>query len=264
MRDEALAIAGEKMDPVRKLNSLREYIQALALRSLHESEAFRCIAFIGGTALRFLYGLPRFSEDLDFSLYASGDYAPRKWMKKIKNDLTLGGFDVTVTWNERSTVHKCWIKIAQLMYAAGIASMRAQNLSIKIEIDTRPPEGAGVERALINRHRLFAVRHYDRPSLFAGKLHALLVRPYPKGRDWYDLVWYAAQRPAIEPNILLLQNALDQTNPRDALRASEWKSLLRSRLHSLDSRTLVGDVAVFLERPEEADLLEKEHILTVL
>ena len=75
MIDQALALAREQEDPGLALNLLREYLQSLVLRSLHESEAFRALAFVGGTALRFLHGLPRFSQDLDFSLL-SGDGQP--------------------------------------------------------------------------------------------------------------------------------------------------------------------------------------------
>lgn len=85
--------------PGQALNLLREYLQTLVLRSFHECEAFRSLAFIGGTALRFLHGLPRFSEDLDFSLVSAEGYAGKDWMAKVKRDLTLAGLAPMVTWN---------------------------------------------------------------------------------------------------------------------------------------------------------------------
>ena len=105
MRDEALALASGLDDPVRKKNVLREYVQAFALRSLHEREAFRSMAFVGGTALRFLWNLPRYSEDLDFSLVEPGGYDPVDWLRKLKSDLALAGFDASVTFNARRTVN---------------------------------------------------------------------------------------------------------------------------------------------------------------
>ncbi len=264
MKDEALALAADAPDATQRLNLLREYLQALALRSLHESEAFVNLAFVGGTALRFLYALPRFSEDLDFSLLEGTGYDPEAWMKKLKRDLSLAGFKVRVTWNGRSTVHKAWIRVAELLHEAGLAGVPQQNLSVKLEIDTRPPPGHIAARTIITRHRLLALRHDDLPSLMAGKIHALLTRPYPKGRDWYDLAWYRGQRPPVEPNLALLHNALEQTSGTSADTAARWKVALRGRIDGLDMRALANDVRPFLEHPEEAKLLVPEHLLSLL
>lgn len=264
MKEEALALVSNTSDASEKLNLLREYLQALTLRSLHESEAFVSLAFVGGTALRFIAALPRFSEDLDFSLHQSEGYRPELWMKKIKNDLTFAGFDVAVTWNGRSTVHKAWIKTAGVLKEAGLAAMPQQKLSIKLEIDTRPPAGAVLVRSLITRHRMLALQHYDLPSLMAGKVHALITRGYPKGRDWYDLLWYRGHRPLLEPNLVQLQNALNQTQGSSAPDAAEWKRLLLTRLNGIDCRKLVDDVAPFLERSGEAALLTLQNFRAAL
>ena len=264
MKDEALALAAAVPDPAGKLNLLREYLQALALRSLHESEAFLNLAFVGGTALRFIAALPRFSEDLDFSLHQPGGYRPEKWMKKIKTDLMLAGFEVAVNWNDRTTVHKAWIKMAGILKEVGLAAMPQQNLSIKLEIDTRPPAGAVVQRSLVTRHRLLALQHYDLASLMAGKIHALMTRGYPKGRDWYDLAWYRGHRPPLKPNLTQLQNALNQTLGSEAPASSDWKKQLLERLEKLDCQKLRNDVAPFLEHPEEAELLNRQNLQSIL
>jgi hypothetical protein len=264
MKEELLALVEGIEDPTRKLNLLREYLQALALRSLHESEAFLNLAFVGGTALRFVHALPRFSEDLDFSLSEPTGYAPEKWLKKLKHDLGLAGYTASVSWKDRTTVHKSWIKVAGVLYDTGLSPMPNQNLSIKLEIDTRPPAGAGFQKSLITRHRILALQHYDLPSLMAGKVHALLTRAYPKGRDWYDLIWYRGQRPPTDPNLEMLQNALDQTQGPGILNAADWRILLRDRIESLDTAKLVADVRPFLERPAEADLFTRENFLSLL
>ncbi len=251
-------------DPVRRLNSLREYLQAFIMRSLHESEAARSIAFVGGTALRFLEDLPRFSEDLDFSQVLTDGYDPVRWLRKLKRDLDLAGFDSTVRWIDRTPVQVAWIRTASLLAEAGLSGHREQKLSIKVEIDTRPPAGAAMQRTVITRHFTFVIRHYDLPSLMAGKLHALLTRGYPKGRDWFDLVWYRSRRPPVEPNLPLLQHALDQTQGADRYRAADWRALLRTRLADLDAAALARDVAPFLERPEDAALLERVNLEAVL
>lgn len=264
MKEQALAIAAQTANPADKLNLLREYIQAFALRSLHESEAFSCLSFVGGTALRFAYNLPRFSEDLDFSLEKSAPYTPVAWMKKLKQDLQLSGFETNLSWNDRKTVHTAWIRVGDIMKEAGLVAMADQKLSIKLEIDTRPPAGAECEKTIINRHLVFALQYHRLPSLMAGKTHALLTRPYPKGRDWYDLLWYLGKRPAIEPNAVLLQNALDQTQGTGAVVATHWKSLLRERIKGIDFTKLAADVRPFLERQQDANLLNAEHFNALL
>jgi len=264
MKEEALTIVREVADPAQKLNLLREYLQSQILRSLHESEAFVSLSFVGGTALRFMFGLPRFSEDLDFSLENDKGYKPEQWMKKLKNDLLLAGFNISLSWNDRTTLHKAWIKIDELLKDAGLAVMSNQKLSIKLEIDTRPPRGAIVEKKIITRHTVFSIQHHDLPSLMAGKVHALVTRKYAKGRDWYDLVWYRGMRPPIEPNLIQLQHALDQTEGKGLFNADEWKRDLIIKVETLDCEKLIDDVQPFLERPQEAGLLKAENIHSVL
>jgi len=260
VKEEAINLAKNIADPSQRLNVLREYLQALVMRSLHESEAFQCIAFVGGTALRFLYGLPRFSEDLDFSLDSSVGYAPEKWMSKTKRDLQLAGLDAAVTINERKTVHVAWIKIFGVLKDAGLTGMAEQKLSIKLEVDTRPPSGAQTRNQVIERHRMFAVKCYDLPSLMAGKLHALITRQYSKGRDWYDFVWYRAQRPQPQPNLVLLQNALDQTQGARVFDSGKWENYVRDKIATLNIGKIREDVQPFLERQGDAELITRENL----
>ena len=264
MKDEILALVRDHPDPAAQLNLMREYIQAMVLRSLHESEAFVNLSFVGGTALRFLFNLPRFSEDLDFSLDAAEKYEPEKWMRKAKRDLELAGLRAGIRLSTEGVVHRAWIRIPELLEEVGLAAMKAQNLSIKLEIDTHPPAGAGIEKTLLARQRMLSLRHYDLPSLMAGKVHALLSRKYGKGRDWYDVLWYRGRRPPVEPNLVLLQNALVQTLGKNAPDAADWRRHSLATLARLDCATLREDVAPFLEHSGEADLLSVENFRTVL
>ncbi len=182
------------------LHDIESGLQAFVMRSLHESEAYACLSFVGGTALRFVYDRPRFSEDLNFSLENPTGYDPLQWLKKLKRDMTLAGFDTVISWNDRKTVHTAWVKVAGLLKETGLAAMTGQNLSIKLEIDSRPPAGAETVSTVINRHLMFALRHHSLSSLMAGKVHALMTRNYSKGRDWYDLLWYLSHRPPTAPN----------------------------------------------------------------
>ena len=264
MREQAVALAQNVESPAEKLNIMREYIQAFVMRSLHESEAYTCLSFVGGTALRFAFNLPRFSEDLDFSLENPVGYEPVRWMEKLKRNMTLAGFDITLSWNDRKTVHTAWIKVAGLLKDAGLSAMEDQNLSIKLEIDSCPPAGAESIRTVINRHFMFAVRHHSLPSLMAGKVHALMTRKYSKGRDWYDLLWYLGRRPSTEPNLVLLQNALDQTQGMGTFLAGDWREMLFEQVLGIDFSILVQDVEPFLERPQDAYLLTAAHFQSLL
>lgn len=264
MKDRALEAALRFDDPGRRLNALREYLQAFILRSLHESEAARAIVFVGGTALRFLEDLPRFSEDLDFSQVSSDGYQPVRWLRKLKRDLHLAGFDSTVRWMDREPVQAAWIRTASLLAEAGLSGHPEQKLSVKVEIDTRPPGGAVVRRSVVTRHFTFVIGHCDLPSLMAGKLHALLTRRYAKGRDWFDLVWYRSRRPPVAPNLEMLQQALDQTQGAGRRRAADWRGLLRTRLADLETGILIRDVEPFLERSADVALLERANLEAVL
>jgi hypothetical protein len=257
MKAEAIGYALRSKDPIDRTNILREYVQACALRSLHESRAFESLSFVGGTALRFLHDLPRYSEDLDFSLESPEGYEPLAWMAKVKRDLVRLGFEAELSWNDRKTVQVAWIKIPGLLKEAGIVDRAEQKLSVKLEIDTKPPSGAVMERRLVNRRLVFALRYHDLPSLMAGKIHALLTRPYDKGRDWFDLLWYRTRRPPVEPNDELLESALGQTGMS---LNKNWRYDVERRLDDLDFKALRADVEAFLERREDAALLTKENM----
>lgn len=264
MKARALELARAVDDPVMRLNILREYAQACVLRSFHESQAFQALSFVGGTALRFLYDLQRYSEDLDFSVESRASYDPASWISKLERDLDFDGFDASVTWGDRKTVHVGWVRIAGLLQEAGLAPLPEQKLSVKIEADTRPPSGAVTETRVVNRHFLVAFRHHDLASLMAGKVHAVIARPYAKGRDWYDLLWYGSRSQRVQPNHRLLQAALDQTEGSGTSDATRWRDSVRARLQELDVGALRADVAPFLENPSDANLLTREHLGRVL
>ena len=260
MRERALEIAKASDHPAQRTNVLREYVQASVLRSLHEIQAFQSLSFVGGTALRFLFELQRYSEDLDFSLESPDRYQPKKWLGKLKRDLTFSGFDPDITWNDRKSVHVGWVRIPGLLREAGLSDIPDQKLSIKIEIDTHPPGGAETENRIVNRHFLIAFRHHNLPSLMAGKIHALIARSYSKGRDWYDLVWYCSKSPRVEPNGVLLQAALDQTEGEGTYDASRWFETILAAVDEIDLKVIRDDVSPFLERPQEAELLTRDNL----
>jgi hypothetical protein len=121
-----------------------------------------------------------------------------------------------------------------------------------VEIDTNPPLGAEVASTVVRRHVTLNLRHHDKASLLAGKLHAVLARRYTKGRDIYDLIWYLSDRTWPGPNIELLSNALKQTG-WDGLEVTpaNWRTLVSHRVEALQWKQIIRDVEPFLERNED-------------
>ena len=130
---------------------------------------------------------------------------------------------------------------------------------MKLEVDTNPPKGAGLATTVIRRFVVLQLQHYDRPSLLAGKLHAILQRAYSKGRDVYDLLWYLSDPSWPAPNLTLLNNALAQTNWSGGLLSEEnWKQQVWKRLQTLNWTGIVDDVRPFVEPSFDLNLLRLE------
>jgi predicted nucleotidyltransferase component of viral defense system len=252
--------------PPRGTHIAREYLQARILGGLQRVGAMVPLAFQGGTALRFLYSLPRHSEDLDFALErAAEEYDLRRYVEAVRRELEHEAYDVEVRVKDRRTVHAAFVRFPGLLHELGLAPRPAQILSVKIEVDTRPPRGARLETTIVRRHLVLQLQHHDKASLFAGKLHAILARPWVKGRDVYDLVWYLSDRSWPGPNLELLNNALDQTGWRGGrLEEKTWPDALWQRLDSMRFDRVAADVEPFLEIPSEVALLNAETLKSLL
>lgn len=253
-------------DPVAGRNLVREYLQARTLASLQKSGAMMPLAFHGGTALRFLYAMPRFSEDLDFALENPDEgYDFRVLLQAIQDDFLREGYQVGVKLNDSKTVNSAFVRFTSLLYELGLSAQREEVLAVKIEVDTRPPAGAGLDITLVRRHVTLRIQHHDRAALLAGKLHALLQRRYVKGRDLYDLMWYLSDPDWPGPNLTFLRNALQQTGWDGEIPGEDsWRRILCQRLEGIDWRKSITDVKPFLERAEELELLTSEHIHRLL
>lgn len=266
MKDFLAGLLRTRVDPNHKLNLMREYLQARILGSLQSSAAMVPLAFQGGTALRFLYSIPRHSEDLDFAL--EGDamlYDFRGYLRAIQAELQAEGYDLDIKASDRRIVHNAFIRFPGLLYEMGLSAHPGQIFSVKIEVDTRPPEGAGLETSIVRHYVTLRLQHHDKPSLLAGKLHAILQRPYPKGRDVYDLFWYLSDPSWPPPNLVLLHNALRQTGwDGPEVNAGSWRQIVAERLQAAGWERILEDLRPFLEKEEEASLLSKENVLQVL
>ncbi len=266
MKPLLMEILRDQPDDFRRRSTAREYLQARTLLGLQDSGAFSDWAFVGGTALRFLFQLPRYSEDLDFSLTTPrGDARFEKHMESVGRDLTSEGYDVEIRARTRATVAAAFVKFRGLLYEMGLSRHEDEVLSVKVEIDTRPPAGARAKTRLVRRFVLLNLLHYDRPSLLAGKLHAVLTRKYTKGRDLYDLAWYLADSTWPAPNLLQLNNALRQTAWDGPPATTEnWRSLVGDKLATIDWQQALQDVTPFLERSEDTALISRDVLVPLL
>ena len=267
MKDHLGQIVAEAPDRLRAKSLAREYVQARILQMLQEQGAFRRWIFHGGTALRFLYGLPRYSEDLDFALEKPGSEPDfTNLMESVRRGFQAEAYDVDVKVRQRTAVSSAFVLFGGLYHELGLSPRRTEVLSVKVELDTKPPASGQTETSVIRRYTaILNFKHYDKSSLLSGKLHALLARPYTKGRDLYDLFWYLSDRNWPEPNIPFLAAALRQTRwPGPQLTKDNWRSVIARKLGRLDWKKAVADVRPFLERPAELDQMTKENILLLL
>lgn len=264
MKDRALQLSREAPEGQRE-NTFREYLQAHILRSISQGRGFERIAFLGGTALRFLYGLQRYSEDLDFSLEREKGYDFQAILDQTASDFRKAGFKLTTHPSRKKTVHSAFLRFPGLLYEAGLSPHEDEKLSIKIEVDTNPPSGANTDTTILNRHFFLSLWHYDLPSMMAGKVHALLSRDYTKGRDIYDLLWYRTRSKPVKPNTEMLNNALQQTNwEGPTITENNWQSVIKNHLKNLDWGEVAADVEPFLENPEESKMLTYDNLVSAL
>jgi hypothetical protein len=252
--------------PIQARNLVREYVQARILECLQRAGAMVPLAFHGGTALRFLYALPRYSEDLDFALeQAPAQYDLSAYLRAIRAQLEAEGYAIELKVSDHRVVHSAFVRLPGLLYDLGLSPHRSQVLAVKIEVDTNPPAGAVLSTTVVRRYVTLRLQHHDRASLLAGKVHAILQRPYLKGRDLYDLLWYLSDPDWPAPNLAMLNNALRQTGwTGDSLTKNTWRPALRERLQSSDWRQVIDDVRPFLAPGAHVDLVTLDHLLSVI
>jgi predicted nucleotidyltransferase component of viral defense system len=253
----------DKMSLEEKAHLVRENLQILILKILYDLGMFKYLAFVGGTALRMLFNLRRFSEDIDFSLIQKKGYDFSKLLYNLQYQLKKYGFDIDVKENDQKTVKAIMFRFKSILYDLGLSDMKSQKLSIKVEIDTNPPLGYQKNISLISKIYVFTVTHYDLSSLYATKLHACFFRKYVKGRDFYDLIWYLGKK--ISPNFQLLNNAIRQTTAEVVTITEEnFTEFLKDRLSRIDFTKVKRDVERFLVDKEELKLLDRNLIMQVI
>ncbi|MDZ4654681.1 MAG: nucleotidyl transferase AbiEii/AbiGii toxin family protein [Coriobacteriia bacterium] len=256
-----------KAAPGFGVSVVREYLQARILQQIGLSGQMTSIAFMGGTALRFLYAIPRYSEDLDFALEGDRDrYRFDELLLNVARGFEREGYKVELNAKpSRTAVDKGFIKFPGLLHEMGLSPHGSEAISVKLEVDTNPPAGAVSEVTEIRRFVVTRLYHHNRSSLFSGKLAAVLMRQYTKGRDLYDLLWYLSDPTWPDPNMTLLRSAVAQSGWMGPdLDQGSWKSLVLERLGRVDWSKVRTEAIQFLERPQEAEMLVFDTFVRLL
>lgn len=249
-------------DALAEEQALKEILQELILYALWRNDFFQRAAFQGGTSLRIFYGLPRFSEDMDFILMKPDDgFSWQSVTDRVKQVLLEFGVTIELSdpRHDSGAVRRTMVKddsLAGLLQVGFRDGEPGRKLRVKLEIDTNPPAGSSWQQHFPDFPADYMVITQDLPSNFALKLHALLCRPYLKGRDWFDFLWYVRRGTA--PNLNHLSSALDQYGPWSGegiqVDGSWLRTALRQRIESIDWRAAAADVEPFLATRERKSL----------
>lgn len=265
--------------PSESKNALKEVIQELTLHILSQTDFFSHAAFYGGTALRIFYGLDRFSEDMDFSLQMKNpDFTLKTYLTFIEKGLNSFGFEMQAEYKEKhhdSDVQSAFLKGNTLLHVVKITALSPpipgipnnERIKIKVEIDTNPPPGATFEQKFKLLPQPYSVLLYDKPSLFAGKLHALLCRNWKqreKGRDFYDYVWYLKEKTHL--NLVHLEARMRQSGyweGEEILTLARVKEMLLKRFSLTDFSLVKEDVLPYISNPNVLDIWSNEFFSSI-
>lgn len=244
------------------LAALREIMQEVTLAGLSRTNFFEKAAFYGGTALRIFYGLDRFSEDLDFSLLeVDPDFSLDPYFEAIVTEFESIGMKVSIREKEKrevSNIDSAFLKsetewkelvLEDFVKQTGIRATN-RGMKIKIEVDRKPPVGFSTEIKLLTRPFSFYVKCFNRPSLFAGKMHALLFRKWKnrvKGRDWYDLEWYIRKGIPLDLHHFTLR-AIDTGDwHADEMTPADVLGLLNKKIEEVSFDSIKDDIVPFIK-----------------
>ena len=248
---------------VEQENALQELMQHYILASLSRAGLFAEAMFHGGTCLRIVYGINRFSQDLDFLLKKPDPhFVWQPYLARVQRDCAQEGigFEIQDKSDVDKAMRKAFVKtdsIGKVMTLGLPYGRQAQRkIRVKLEIDTNPSAGSRFETSYLSFPVTAPITVQSLASGFATKAHALLCRTYTKGRDWYDLIWYVGRR--IEPNLELLANALLQQGPwkneKQEITVAWLLNALRDKIGTIDWRVARSDVQRFLPTKEQEGL----------
>ena len=252
-----------------KNNALHEVMQQVALAGLYRAGFFDKAAFCGGTCLRIFHSLPRFSEDLDFSLLEENpNFSIENYFDAIVDEFKALGRKVVISKKEKkkqTQVESAFLKDTTEIY--NIHFQTTPTVKIKLEIDTQPPLGFKTEPKLLLLPFSFMVKCYTLPDLFAGKMHALLFRSWKnrvKGRDWYDFEWYVRYNVSLGFEHFVKRAEQTHGYDSDTMTQDVFKELLKKKITTTDINLVKEDVRPFIQTPTQLDIWSTEYFLQLV
>ncbi|MBL7696929.1 MAG: nucleotidyl transferase AbiEii/AbiGii toxin family protein [Chitinophagaceae bacterium] len=253
--------------------ALREIMQEVALAGLYRAGFFKVAAFYGGTALRIFYQLPRFSEDLDFSLLeVNPDFSLEPYLPAIEKEFEALGMHVSIKEKKKTVqnnIESAFLKsdtIWKELVLEGVIPQNnlgnVANIKIKIEVDREPPLGFTTEEKLLLRPFSFYVKLFVLRDLFAGKMHALLFRKWQmnvKGRDWYDMEWYITKKVPLDLSHFILRAKDSGDWKKDTMTEEEFRKLLHEKIEAINLSIVIADINRFIPNPGELEKWNKQY-----
>jgi predicted nucleotidyltransferase component of viral defense system len=245
-------------------NALHEIMQQIVLAGLYRANFFDVAAFYGGTCLRIFHGLPRFSEDMDFSLTTQdAGFSLDPYFQSIIDEFKLIGRSVTIKKKNKTAttnVESAFLKDDTAIYDLKFVDMA--NIKIKIEVDTKPPLPFSAEYKLLLLPFSFMAKCYSLPDAYAGKMHALLFRNWKnrvKGRDWYDFEWYV--RNGAPLNFTHFRHRTEQFGQikENEMTKEIFERQLRDKIAQTDIEKVKTDVLPFIKDPSVMDIWTAEY-----
>ena len=262
------------------INAVKEVFQEITLLGLYRSMFFEKACFYGGSALRILYGLDRFSEDLDFSLFQrNDDFDLEKYFSKIIDEFKALGINIFVSKKikqGKSDIETAFLKVNLTDIKVNTQDIKsdrfaellknihpAQKIKIKVEVDINPPLKFQTESKIILLPTTFYIVSMTLPNLYAGKIHSLLFRVWAnrvKGRDWYDFEWYIKN--GVELNLEHLKQRIIKSEDweEDAkLTEDILKDLIIKKIDTIDIKKAKDEVKPFIKNYDALELWSKKH-----
>ncbi len=259
-------------------NALKEILQEIILLGLYRAGFFEKAAFYGGAAMRILYGLDRFSEDLDFTLFKpDNNFKLDKYFPILARELKAYGFNIELSRVEKDNtriIESAFLKtnthllFLNIMGAKSFANkiQKSQLIKIKFEVDVNPATSFKTEIKTLLLPSPFAIKTLTLPSLFAGKMHATLFRNWKsrvKGRDFYDVVWYLARQVRLDRNYLeekmIASKAIDTPLTKSIL-----IELFKKRIRSIDITQAKQDIHPFIKDRRQVEIWSADFFCEII
>jgi len=192
----------------KKRAILREYLQVKILDLIYQEKISSNLYFVGGTSLRLLYGLDRFSEDLDFDIAKIPQGKIDHLVNKIFNILQKENIEVQLYRNITSRRIYYEFRFVKLLYQLRLSSHRDEKLMIKFDFE-RFWQGETREVILLNRYGFLSnLITINFNHILTQKLIVYLKRGQTQPRDIYDIVWLASQGAKIDRRFLIKNKIL--------------------------------------------------------